>query len=45
MKINNYFNIIKKWVDIVGEVNIDVYEVWKFLGEESREHLKKLVIV
>ena len=45
MKINNYFNIIKKWVDIVGEVNIDVYEVWKFLGEESRGHLKKLVIV
>lgn len=45
MKINNYFRIIKKWVDTIGEVNIDVYEVWKFLGEESRSMIKKSTIV
>lgn len=44
MKINNYFNIVKKWVDTVGEINADVFEVWKFLEEESRQHLKKYTV-
>ncbi len=31
MKVNNYFNIIKKWSELVGDANIDAFEVWKFL--------------
>lgn len=36
-----YFNIIKKWMSVVGETNLEVYQVWKYLSEESHNLLKK----
>lgn len=41
MKINNYLSIIKNWIEIIGDTNAQIYEVWKFLSEEGKENLKK----
>lgn len=41
MKINNYLNIIRNWIEITGETNAEIYEVWKFLSEEGKVNLKK----
>lgn len=41
MKINNYLSIIKNWIEIIGDTNAQIYEVWKFLSEEGKVNLKK----
>ena len=37
----HYFKIIKAWAEATGQINEELFEVWRLIEDEAKVQLKK----